>query len=130
MSASPRCRILAAALLAGIAALALPAIAQRRPLTGPEPLHPVAARAAVADPSFRLVNRDVSTVHEIYVSPAAERGWGADWLGLGVLVSVRYAPISLPVGQCINDVRVVFSDGRAVERRRVDTCALADLAFP
>jgi hypothetical protein len=90
------------------------------------------------DPSFRLVNRDPAAVHEIYirpalgrdVSPSGSRAWGADRLGQDVLIPGRFARIGLPAGQCVHDVRVVFADGRAVERRRVDTCATAQLAFP
>jgi hypothetical protein len=69
-------------------------------------------------------------MHEIYVSPAGTRDWGADRLGQDVLIPGRFARISLPAGQCLHDIRVVFADGRAVERRRVDTCLLSQLAFP
>jgi len=82
------------------------------------------------DPSFRLVNRDAAAMHEIYVSPSGGWNWGADRLGQDVLIPGRFTRISLPGGQCLNDIRVVFADGRAVERRRVDTCLLAQLAFP
>lgn len=93
---------------------------------------------ASPDPSFRLVNRDPAAVHEIYVQPAigrdvppnGSRAWGADRLGQDVLVPGRFARISLPAGQCVNDIRVVFAEGRTVERRRVDTCATSQLAFP
>ena len=83
-----------------------------------------------SDPSFRLVNRDPAAMHEIYVSPTGRREWGADRLGQDVLIPGRFARIALPPGQCLNDVRVVFADGRAVERRRVDTCSLSALALP
>ncbi|MDO9708966.1 hypothetical protein [Paracraurococcus lichenis] len=86
--------------------------------------------AGAPDPSFRLVNRDPAAVHEIYVSPTGRRDWGMDRLGQDVLVPGRAARISLPAGQCVNDIRVVFADGRAVERRRVDTCAVSQMAFP
>ena len=82
------------------------------------------------DPSFRLVNRDPAAVHEIYVTPAGSRSWGTDRLGQDVLIPGRAARIGLPPGPCLHDIRVVFADGRAVERRRVDTCAVAQLAFP
>ncbi|MFC7476604.1 hypothetical protein ACFQS7_19715 [Dankookia sp. GCM10030260] len=82
------------------------------------------------DPSFRLINRDPAAMHEIYVSPTGRRDWGADRLGQDVLIPGRFARISLPTGQCLHDIRVVFADGRAVERRRVDTCVASQLAFP
>jgi hypothetical protein len=36
--------------------------------------------------------------------------------------------IRLPMGQCVNDIRVVFTDGRAQEQRALDTCRVADIA--
>jgi hypothetical protein len=82
------------------------------------------------DPSFRLINRDPAAVHQIFVSPAGTRAWGADRLGQDVLIPGRFARIGLPAGPCLHDIRVVFADGRAVERRRVDTCAMSQMAFP
>lgn len=99
--------------------LAPPALAQVQPVANAAP-----------DPSFRLVNRDPAAMHEIRVSPAGRRDWGADRLGLEVLVPGRSARIALPPGQCLNDIRVVFADGRVMERQGVDTCALPQLAFP
>ena len=120
------CRRRALAAGTALCLLALPAIAERQVPAVPRP--PVAA--APTDPSFRLVNRDLTAVHRIYVTPSALRGWGADRLGQDVLVSGRAARIGLPAGQCVNDVRVVFADGRTQDRRRVDTCAVPQLVFP
>ena len=111
---------LALALLAALVPLlAAPAPAQVRQVSN-----------WASDPSFRLVNRDAAAVQEIYVSPTGRRDWGMDRLGQDVLNPGRHARISLPAGQCLNDIRVVFADGRAVERRRIDTCVLSQLAFP
>jgi hypothetical protein len=38
--------------------------------------------------------------------------------------------IRLPDGQCVNDIRVVWTDGRTQERRQVNICNLTDIAFP
>lgn len=100
--------------------LATPALAQVQPAAG----------VGTTDPSFRLVNRDPAAVHEIFVSPTGRREWGIDRLGHDVLIPGRFARITLPPGQCMNDIRVVFADGRVVERRRVDTCTLSQMAFP
>jgi hypothetical protein len=92
---------------------------------------PGAARAVQGgDPSFRLTNRDAAVMREVYVSSATDSGWGADRLGRDVLPSGRQVVIRLPQGQCVNDIRVVFADGRATERRRIDTCALTDIVIP
>jgi hypothetical protein len=98
----------------------------RPPVAPPEP----EAVAYTTDPSFRLANRSGLEVQQIYVSPATDRSWGRDRLGQDVLRPGRFTTILLPDGQCVNDLRVVFADGQAVERRGVNTCALSDLAVP
>lgn len=95
----------------------------------PAPAEP-AFPAYTTDPSFRLNNRSGIDLHEIYVSPPAERSWGRDRLGEDLLRPGRFTTIHLPPGQCLNDVRVVFADGQSAELRGVNTCALTDLAFP
>ncbi|WP_270937571.1 hypothetical protein [Falsiroseomonas oryzae] len=85
------------------------------------------AAARGADPSFRLNNTGDRIVREIYVSSAADSVWGEDRLGRDVLRPGERLVVPLPAGQCLNDIRVVFMDGQAQERRRVDTCALTDL---
>ncbi|HEV7267683.1 MAG TPA: hypothetical protein VGN83_22680 [Falsiroseomonas sp.] len=86
-----------------------------------------AATARSADPSFRLNNTGGRTVREVYVSAAADNSWGADRLGAEVLAPGNRIIVRLPMGQCLNDIRVVFMDGKAQERRRVDTCGLTDI---
>jgi hypothetical protein len=81
-----------------------------------------------ADPSFRLTNQGSRTVREVYVSSSRDSAWGADRLGAEVLAPGSRVVIRLPAGQCVNDLRVVFMDGQAQERRNLDTCALTDLA--
>jgi hypothetical protein len=87
-------------------------------------------RAASADPSFRLTNRSGTTLNEIYVSSARDSAWGPDRLGRNVLPGGSQMIVRLPMGQCVNDIRVVYANGQALERRGVNTCALTDLAFP
>ncbi len=90
-----------------------------------------AGRAAVAnDPSFRLVNRARSEVNQVFVSPVGEEGWGRDRLGDGTVAAGATRVIRLPSGACTYDVRVVFSNGEALERRRLDLCAVTDLRVP
>jgi hypothetical protein len=81
------------------------------------------------DPSFRLNNSGGRTIREVYVSAATDSNWGIDRLGADVLAPGQAVLLRLPQGQCVNDVRVVFMDGQAQERRQVNTCALTDLAF-
>jgi hypothetical protein len=86
-------------------------------------------QAASRDPSFRLGNAGGRTIREAYVSASTDSNWGPDRLGQYVIGPGQAFVIRLPNGQCVNDVRVVFMDGQAQERRQVNTCALTDLAF-
>ncbi|MGG5808056.1 hypothetical protein [Falsiroseomonas sp. CW058] len=94
---------------------------------GAAPRVAAGAGMAAADPSFRLNNTAGRTIREVYVSAATDGAWGADRLGAGVLGPGHAIYIRLPAGQCVNDLRVVFMDGQAQERRRMDTCALTDV---
>ncbi len=89
-----------------------------------------AAQAQSNDPSFRLNNRSNQTIMELYVSSSAVSNWGPDLLGANVLPAGQSFVVRLPAGQCVNDIRIVFADGRSTERRSVDTCNLSQLAFP
>jgi hypothetical protein len=91
---------------------------------------PTRQAARSVDPSFRLGNGGAVTMREAYVSSSNDHSWGPDRLGQNVLQPGQRFVIQLPAGQCVNDVRVVFMDGSAIERRRIDTCALADLQLP
>ncbi len=94
-------------------------------------LRPAAAAAAAqGDPSFNLVNRTGQTINEIYVSAVTETNWGADRLGDRVLENGRSFPVRIArSGGCRLDVRVVFANGQAEERRNQDTCAITDMVF-
>ncbi|WP_237213576.1 hypothetical protein [Falsiroseomonas oryziterrae] len=81
-----------------------------------------------ANPSFNLVNRGAQPMREVYVSSARETTWGAQRLQQP-LQPGAHLPVSLPLDDCVNDVRVVWADGRAEERRQVDTCRLVNLVF-
>jgi hypothetical protein len=84
------------------------------------------ALAQSSDPSFRVNNRTGVVVNEIYVSSANDSAWGRDLLGQNVLPPDQSFIVRLTQGQCMNDIRVVFDNGQAHERRRVDTCQITD----
>ncbi|MGG5808929.1 hypothetical protein [Falsiroseomonas sp. CW058] len=88
-----------------------------------------APQGAGGNPSFNLVNRGATAIREIYVSSARETHWGEDRLGAEVLPPGRHVAVRLPVGDCLNDVRVVWADGRREDRRQVDTCRLVNMVF-
>jgi hypothetical protein len=85
---------------------------------------------AAANPDFRIVNRSNRTINEIYVSASTNNSWGSDWLGSNTLPPGRFWTITPREGACVHDIRVVYNDGNASERRRVNTCNLTDVTFP
>jgi hypothetical protein len=89
-----------------------------------------AVAAGGGDPSFQFVNRTGAQVNELYVSLSSDGSWGRDRLGQGVLPSGNGFWVSLPQGRvCTVDIRVVYADGRATERRGVETCSVRELHF-
>ncbi|MDB5374386.1 MAG: hypothetical protein JWP04_3028 [Belnapia sp.] len=85
-----------------------------------------AGSAPPCDTSFRVVNASSGTVEKLHFSQASQTGWGLDQLGQAVL----------PPGQAIGyraaspgdyDFRVVWANGRAAERRRIDICAASTI---
>lgn len=88
------------------------------------------ALAQSSDPSFRLNNRTGQTIMEVYVSSSQLSSWGQDRLGANVLPAGQSLTIRLPMGQCVNDIKVVFTGGRPQEWMRVNTCNITDFNIP
>lgn len=86
--------------------------------------------SASDDPSFRLVNRGRSEVNQLYVSLSSQENWGSDRLGDDTIAAGGTRVIRLPQGECTYDIRVVFANGEATERRRVNLCSINDLRVP
>lgn len=89
-----------------------------------------APAARTNNPDFRIVNRSNRTINEIYVSASSSNSWGSDWLGSNTLPPGRFWTITPREGTCVHDIRVVYNDGNATERRRINTCNLTDVTFP
>ncbi|NOG70579.1 hypothetical protein [Roseicella sp. DB1501] len=87
----------------------------------------VPAGAQSGDPSFRVVNNTLKPINEVYVSPVSSSGWGHDRLGADVVPPGGRQLIRLPAGTCLYDIRIVYQQGGAEERRNIDTCGLGDL---
>jgi hypothetical protein len=73
--------------------------------------------------SFVLINRHGASVAEFYASGTQEEEWGPDRLR-GELVRGGRAEITLNA-DCEVDLRVVFPNGSAEERRSVDICEVS-----
>lgn len=82
------------------------------------------------NPSFNLVNGTGMTIREVYVSLSTDDNWGPDRLGANVLEPRQRLAVSLPAGEvCSVDMRIVYADGRAFERRSVETCSVSDYVW-
>lgn len=82
------------------------------------------------NPSFLLTNRGHSVLSELYLSPTGDDSWGENRLGDATLRVGSSKTIRLPSGECLYDLRVVFTNGEANERRRVNLCDLIELRVP
>ena len=94
------------------------------------PASAAASRGAAdgTNPSFNLVNHGGLAIREVYVSSARNETWGQQRL-VQPLQPGAHLPVSLPANDCVNDIRVVWNDGRREDRRQVDTCRLVNMIF-
>lgn len=83
-----------------------------------------------ANPSFLLINRSRAVLNELYLSPSDEESWGEDRLGDATLPGGASRTVRLPRGVCVYDIRVVFANGEANEKRRLNLCDITDLRIP
>ncbi len=81
------------------------------------------------NPSFNLVNRSQQPINELYATPQGTDNWGKEMLGDTTVSPSASFAVRLPVGQCTYDVRVVYGNGRAEEKRSLDTCNVSDVVF-
>jgi hypothetical protein len=81
------------------------------------------------NPSFNLVNRAQAPINEVYATPPGMDTWGKDMLIDTTVAPGASFPVRLPVGQCTYDVRVIYGNGRAEEKRGLDTCTMNDVVF-
>lgn len=88
------------------------------------------ARAQSGDASFTLVNRGQTAVRELFVTPAGDANWGRNRLERGPLTpGARFQIQRRRDGNCVFDVRVVFTDGRTEDRRNLNTCTVDAIAI-
>jgi hypothetical protein len=80
------------------------------------------------NPSFNFVNRSGQTIRELYVSLSSQSNWGSDRLGANVMNPGQTMWVDLPQGgTCSVDIRVVYMNGGANERRGVESCTRSDI---
>lgn len=87
------------------------------------------ARSLPAPPDREVVveNRSPRPINQLFINGVDERDWGPDRLGSEILRPGGTFSASVPDQGCAYDIRVVFDNGGAEERRRIDLCALGVL---
>ncbi|HEY8609924.1 MAG TPA: Tat pathway signal protein, partial [Roseomonas sp.] len=81
-------------------------------------------------PSFNFINRSGQTIRELYISLSSQANWGQDRLGNNVMNPGQSLWVELPGGRsCAADIRVVYMNGAAAERRGIETCSRTDLVW-
>lgn len=92
------------------------------------PAPPPSAEGPRGNPSFNLVNHGRIAMREVYVSSVREEMWGESRLPRPMQPGEHLA-VRLPENDCLNDIRVIWMDGRTEDRRRVDTCQIVNMVF-
>lgn len=88
------------------------------------------AQGPRGNPSFNLVNQGQQTVMEVYASLATDQNWGPDRLGADTVAPGAVYPVRLPEGDCMYDIRFVYQNGQAQERRGVNLCEITNVTVP
>jgi hypothetical protein len=78
--------------------------------------------------SVTLVNQSAAPIQQVFISPTEANQWGDDRLGQGS-ISVADRRAVIWHGDCYADLRVVFENRAAEERRGVDLCAVPLLSI-
>ncbi len=118
----------AADISVGRAAASQPAVGRS---AGPAAPTLSAPGKAADDPSFRLVNRGAQPVVEAFATPAGLGNWGENRLRGTPLAPATDRMVHVPrQGTCLFDLRVVFADHTAREKRRADLCRITNLPVP
>jgi hypothetical protein len=87
-----------------------------------------AAAPKLATHEVTIANRADRPIQQVLVSPSAAGEWGDDRLGNTSISVGEEATISYR-GDCVGDVRVVYDNRAAEERRGIDLCASHRIAI-
>lgn len=97
---------------------------------GQQQAQPGVPRGPQGNPSFNLVNQGQRTVMQVFASLTTDNNWGPDRLGQDTVAPGAIFPIRLPEGDCMYDVRFVYDNGQADERRNVNLCEVINVTLP
>jgi hypothetical protein len=78
--------------------------------------------------SVTLVNQSARPIQQVFISPAEANQWGDDHLEHGGISVAGRRGVTWR-GDCNVDLRVVFENRAAEERRGIDLCAVAQLSI-
>ncbi len=81
------------------------------------------------NPSAYAENRSGHTIMKLWASLTTDSDWGDDRLGQSVLRAGQRFALSLPNGPCRWDLRIVYDNDRAEEKRNLNLCAVTEVAF-
>ncbi len=92
---------------------------------------PPAAGAPAGQPALSIRNGTPHVITNVYVSLASQSDWGRDQLGQSeTLGAGATRAFSLPPGECLYDIRILYQGGIAEERRRINACQEQSLELP
>lgn len=91
----------------------------------------LAGPAAAQNRVVEVINRTGVTMMEFYASNVDRSSWEEDILGADVLPSGSSVSIDIDdgSGQCLFDMRAVFSDGDEVVDQAVNVCEVSDITY-
>jgi hypothetical protein len=78
--------------------------------------------------TISLLNRSARQIEQVFVSPANSDDWGEDQLSSGPILPGGRTDVGF-VGGCQEDVRIVFDNKSAEERRALDLCSFDTLTI-
>ncbi len=73
--------------------------------------------------NFVLANRHLGSVQEVYAAASNDGDWGPERLDDAAPLAVGAEAALALDGECLVDLRIVFPNGGAEERREMDICA-------
>ncbi len=76
--------------------------------------------------NITVIDRTAMPIQQLFISPQDAVGWGDDLLSTATMSVDEQRSLTFR-GPCIADVRVVFANRAAEERRGLDLCALTTL---
>lgn len=90
---------------------------------------PAQPRQTAAANRATIINRSGLRIYAVQMSEESDPNWGRDRLGDRLLLEDQAIELPLESRSCIFDVRVVYIDGRAEERRGINLCSQSQLTF-